>query len=51
MKLVTASFIMIITLLICLFVSACVTDQAATNSRGAAPAKTTRDMYHPPMGR
>ena len=51
MKLATAFFTMIIVLLICLFVSACVTDQAATNSRGPSPAKTTRDMYHPTMGR
>jgi PBP1b-binding outer membrane lipoprotein LpoB len=47
MKLATAFFNVIIVLLICLFVSACVTDQAATNSRGSAPAKTTKDMYHP----
>ena len=51
MKLITAFLSMIIVLFICLSVSACVTDQAATNSRGAAPAKTTRDMYHPPMSR
>ena len=51
MKLVTAFFTMIIVLIICLFISACVTDQAATKSRGAAPAKTTKDMYHPTMGR
>jgi hypothetical protein len=59
MKLATAFFNVIIVLLICLFVSACVTlfvsacvtDQAATNSRGSAPAKTTKDMYHPTMGR
>ena len=51
MKLATAFFSMLIVLLICLFVSACVTNQAATNSRGPAPAKTTRDMYHPPMSR
>jgi hypothetical protein len=51
MKLVTTFFTMLIVLLIFLFLSACVTDQAATESRGASPAKTTRDMYHPPSSR
>jgi len=51
MKLVTSFFSTIIVLLICLFVFACVTDQAATKSHGPSRALTPKDMYHPPMSR